>query len=489
MSKIKDEGKPKVIISWIAINNDFKDGQVNRQGPTFSLHRLFYSTSENHVKHILLRAETGNKINAEQATRLLKSLKDYKEFKTHNIELVQVKIDDVISFEAIMPKIETILMDIKDDYDIDLFISPGTPMMQVCWVIAHLNGIARTRLFQARRPEHSKRGIQVEFFETHIQRSTLPFLVAVKAAQDQRESTYLTDGIDDVINKAKQVATRSDVSVLIMGETGTGKEGLAKIVKDTSPRSNQPYIALNCAAFNDTLLLSELFGSVKGSFTGAIDRKGYFETLHGGTIFLDEIGDISPYMQAVLLRVLQDGTYYRLGEVKPRKTDVRIIAATNRDLYQEAMNNRFRLDLYYRLAQTKLFLPPLRERGKESLQNIVKNKWKFKALKYYPGKEILMSESVMKSLTDYHYPGNLRELDNILDELFIYCQDGVINEEDVRRILPFNSGDFYVETDTGLDLDYIIRRHCRSIYKKTGNKSVAAKLLKISVNTLNKYLS
>lgn len=489
MSKIKDEGKPKVIISWIAINNDFKDGQVNKQGPTFSLHRLFYGTSGNHAKHILLNAETGNNANSAQATRLLDSLKEYKGFKTHKIELVQVKIDDVISFEAIMPKIEAILMDIKDDYDIDLFISPGTPMMQVCWVIAHLNGIARTRLFQARRPEHSKKGFQDEFFETHIQRSTLPYLVAVKAAQDQRESTYLTDGIDDVINKAKQIATRSDVSVLIMGETGTGKEGLAKIIKDASPRSNKPYIALNCAAFNDTLLLSELFGSVKGSFTGAIDRKGYFETLHGGTIFLDEIGDISLYMQAVLLRVLQDGTYYRLGEVKPRKTDVRIIAATNKDLYHEALNKRFRLDLYYRLAQTKLFLPPLRERGKESLQSIVKNKWKFKALKYYPGNEILMSEKVMKTLTDYHYPGNLRELDNILDEIFIYCTNSIVLEEDVKRVLPVNSADTYDEADSSSDLDYIIRRHCRSIYKKTGNKSVAAKLLKISVNTLNKYLS
>ena len=171
-----------------------------------------------------------------------------------------------------------------------------------------------------------------------------------------------SSALRDVIQTTRQVAP-SRACVLIVGETGTGKELIARAIHDLSPRSTGPYIRVNCGALTESLLESELFGHVKGSFTGAVDnRTGRFEAAHTGSIFLDEINSTSPKLQVKLLRVLQEGEFERVGDNNTKKVDTRIIAATNRDLLEEIESNRFREDLYYRLNVVPIYLPPLRER-------------------------------------------------------------------------------------------------------------------------------
>ena len=177
-------------------------------------------------------------------------------------------------------------------------------------------------------------------------------------------------GLREVVRTTRQVAP-SRACVLIVGETGTGKELIARAIHDLSPRSTGPYIRVNCGALTESLLESELFGHVKGSFTGAVDnRTGRFEAAHTGSIFLDEINSTSPKLQVKLLRVLQEGEFERVGDNNTKKVDTRIIAATNRDLLEEIEGNRFREDLYYRLNVVPVYLPPLRER-REDIEPLV----------------------------------------------------------------------------------------------------------------------
>ena len=217
----------------------------------------------------------------------------------------------------------------------------------------------------------------------------------------------------------EQVAD-STASVLIEGESGTGKELVARAIHHKSPRANKPFVAVSCAALAESLLESELFGHVKGAFTGAIANKiGRFELADGGTIFLDEIGDISPAIQVKLLRVLQDHTVERVGGSQPRAVDVRIIAATNRDLRQLIAEGRFREDLYYRLKVVPIPLPPLRERADDIPLLVAHFVERFRR---ETGKPITgVTPDATSALLEYAWPGNVRELENAIEHAFVRC--------------------------------------------------------------------
>ena len=257
--------------------------------------------------------------------------------------------------------------------------------------------------------------------------------------EDAKERLRLGDMVGrspamrELFRSIMQAAT-SNATVLIQGESGTGKELIAKALHDNSSRSHAPYIRVHCASFSENLLESELFGHAKGAFTGAHnDRVGRFEAAHGGTILLDEIGEISPLTQVKLLRVLQEKEVERVGENKPRKVDVRIITATNRNLTTMVRDGTFREDLYYRLNVLPIQVPPLRNRVGD-IPMLVHALLGELALRY--GREdIQLSDSTMDLLEGYHWPGNVRELANVLEYALVHAQGKAISIQHVPKEL------------------------------------------------------
>lgn len=274
-------------------------------------------------------------------------------------------------------------------------------------------------------------------------------------------------------------------TVLITGETGTGKELVAEAIHYSGMRSSGPLVKVNCSAIPEHLLASELFGHVRGAFTGAVrDRAGRFELANGGTIFLDEIGDISEETQLKLLRVLQHREFERLGDSATMKSDVRIIAATNRDLLQRVREGRFREDLYYRLKVVEISLPPLRQRL-EDLPLLVAHFISRFNKKYCKNISFITSE-VQKAFMGYSWPGNIRELEHTLEHAFIVSRSETIGMEALPMYfkLPMGRGHATARARKA-EIDSVLR----AIERAGGNKSKAAKLLGISRQTLYRLLS
>lgn len=248
-------------------------------------------------------------------------------------------------------------------------------------------------------------------------------------------------GNSPALNYALSVAVQvanTDLSVLINGESGVGKEAFSMIIHSLSARKHNPFIAVNCGAIPEGTIDSELFGHEKGSFTGATDgRKGYFETVNGGTIFLDEIGEMPHGTQARLLRVLEAGEYIRVGSSKVQKTDVRVIAATNKDLLEFTQTGKFREDLYYRLNTVPIRVPALRDR-KEDIPLLFR---KFAAdfADKYKSPSVQLDDEARNLLINYPWPGNVRELKNIAEQISVLSKDKNINAQTIRKFLPETS--------------------------------------------------
>ncbi len=244
-------------------------------------------------------------------------------------------------------------------------------------------------------------------------------------------------GLNHALNVAVQVAN-TDLSVLINGESGVGKEVFSQIIHALSARKHNSFIAVNCGAIPEGTIDSELFGHEKGSFTGAVDsRKGYFETVNGGTIFLDEIGEMPLGTQARLLRVLEAGEYIRVGSSKVQKTDVRVIAATNKELLEYTQKGRFREDLYYRLNTVPIRVPALRDR-KEDIPLLFR---KFAAdfSDKYKTPAIVLTDEAKDMLAAYSWPGNIRELKNMAEQVSVLSKDRTVDAVHLREFLPDNS--------------------------------------------------
>ncbi len=273
----------------------------------------------------------------------------------------------------------------------------------------------------------------------------------------------------------------SNVSVLIEGESGTGKELLARAIHNLSPRCKEPFIAVSCGAIPDTLIESELFGYKKGAFTDAkSDKPGRFDMAKGGTLFLDEIGDVSPAMQVRLLRVLQEKTYEPLGATEPTRSDVRIIAATNRFLLEGVHTGRFRQDLYYRLNVVRLELPPLKERRCDIPLLVEHFRRRLNA---ETGKDIeSVSEDVIDVLMRYEFPGNIRELENIMQHGFVLCRGSILQEEHLPGLLVASKSDVM---PVPLTLRSVEKHAVKeALERHAGNRTAAAKELAIDPSTL-----
>lgn len=245
-------------------------------------------------------------------------------------------------------------------------------------------------------------------------------------------------GNSPLLNIALETAVKvapTDISVLINGESGVGKEAFSKIIHALSNRKHGPFIAVNCGAIPEGTIDSELFGHEKGSFTGAHDtRKGYFETVSGGTIFLDEVGELPLETQARLLRVLESGEFIKVGSSKVQKTDVRVVAATNKDLLDLAAAGKFREDLYYRLSTVPIKVPPLRERREDI--HLLFRKFAADFAEKYKSKPLVIEPDALQILENYRWPGNIRQLKNIAEQLSVLDEDKTINAQELTRVLP-----------------------------------------------------
>jgi two-component system response regulator HydG len=277
----------------------------------------------------------------------------------------------------------------------------------------------------------------------------------------------------------------SEASVLIQGESGTGKELIAKLIHQLSPRRDHPFVVINCGAYPQTLIESELFGHERGAYTGAIQaRRGCFEQASGGTIFLDEIGEVPTEAQVKLLRVLQFKEFQRLGGETTIKVDVRVVAATSKNLRREMELGRFREDLYYRLHVIPITVPPLRERLSD-LPLLAEHFLRLYSKRV--GKSFsLIRPDVMKILMGHHWPGNVRELENVIEHAVVLAQGEVISPRDLPAYLQDPSRDARA---LGESLEAMERQHLlRVLDECRGNKNLAASRLRISRSTLYRKL-
>ena len=285
-------------------------------------------------------------------------------------------------------------------------------------------------------------------------------------------------------------AACTNASVLVTGESGTGKEVLARYVHEHSPRSSGPFIAVNCAAIPESMLEAVLFGHVKGAFTGAThSQSGKFEEANNGTILLDEIGEMSPAVQAKLLRVLQEREVERVGSHKPIQLDIRVIAATNKDLREEVKNGTFREDLYYRLDVLPLHWPPLRERSEDILPIS-----QFFINKYQDGSQCHLSQDAMMALSQYHWPGNIRELENVIQRALVMRHGDYITAHDlmlpVELISPIQTSTpsqsmGHVEAKKQAEYQYILEQ----LRQYGGNRTKTANALGVTTRALRYKLA
>jgi DNA-binding NtrC family response regulator len=314
--------------------------------------------------------------------------------------------------------------------------------------------------------------------------------VALKRRVAQTERPPLIPGRSAAIRALLDTIKRigpSDANVIIQGETGTGKGLVARALHQESHRSTQPFLELNCSAFQEQLLESELFGHEKGAFTGAVHAKpGLFEVAEGGTLVLDEVGEMSPAMQAKLLQVLDAGDLRRVGSTRTIRVNVRILAATNKDLAQEVRTGRFRQDLHFRLNVINVSVPPLRQR-KEDIPLLIEHFLRQFRLPGLPLKTV--SKEASPLLVDYPWPGNVRELANTIERLVILSPGPVIGPDDLPAIVraPHQA---LAEVDApDLPLGEMERRHILKVLERTqGKKAEAARRLGIHLKTLNRKL-
>ena len=432
------------------------------------------------------------------------------------ISLFTYSLSSPTNFAEIYKAAKSAMSEVLEGYRtrpvLTFHLSPGTPAMAAVWMI-----LAKTRYPDAELIESSpEHGVQTASFPFDISADFIPDLLRgpddelerlsvglPPAASEFDQIVHRSRVMKEAVVRARRAALRS-TSVLIEGESGTGKELFAHAIRNASPRHDKPFIIVNCGAIPDGLVESELFGHEKGAFTGAISQKsGLFEAANGGTIFLDEIGELPKSAQVKLLRVLQEGEVLRVGTTEPLKVDVRVISATNRSLMEEVAEGGFREDLFYRLAILVLKLPSLRERAGDMNLMIDKllERVNEESLREPGYEQKKLSAGARNILHQYSWPGNVRELLNTLRRAAVWSSGNTIRVEDMRDsmlLMPEKTGAADVilgkNINQGIDLNETISqvaRHylVRALEAVDGNKTQAAKLLSLpSYQTLNNWM-
>lgn len=470
-------------MSWVAANNDFlsANGAVNPLGPNSLVHKHYY---EGYDSHVLLTSASAIDKDApfQRLSNFLRS--EYG----HVVDEVAMNIpsEDVINALAISKAINTLLLRKYKNDEIDVFISPGTPAMQVAWYLACMSLGLNMRLFQTVAPGKSKSvdsGLKWVTPEQIGYMSALMFREQHFSEPINPSDKALPEILMPIYQRASRIAL-TDVNVLITGDTGTGKELLARHIHEQSHRKGKKFIAVNCAAFAGDLLESRLFGYKKGAFTGALtETNGLFKEADGGTIFLDEIGDISSYMQQTLLRVLGENEIMKVGSTKVEKINVRVIAATNKDIYDMSVKDQYRADLYYRLCTTELRLPSIQEYSLKNKEMIFSYLWKKAQLNLRIKGTLKIPSGIKKTLMEYTYPGNIREMENLIYGLWAESEQVVS-----KQSLPPRMNNPPITSS--LKLEDVITHHIKKVYMMCHNNTIrASELLDKSPTTVRKYLN
>lgn len=477
---------PQILVSWV--------GKADLEGaadspPAGPLYRIL---SERDYRQVVL-------LHNKTAPELEKFLEIIGARCTGTLDVRFVSLASPIHFGDIYTGLDAVLADVSRQNpgaDITLQLSSGTSAMTAVSIL-----LGKTK-YPAKFIQSSReQGVQDEELPFDIAADFLPSLAQ---SQDRHLKSLMaaeapsTAAFDDIITRnpalerLKQQAVilaQRDLPVLIYGETGTGKELFAKAIRNSSARADKPFLVLNCGAIPADLVDATLFGHVKGAFTGATtDNKGYFEQADGGTLFLDEFGELPLTCQVRLLRVLQDGTFSPVGSTRERKVDVRIIAATHKDLVQEVAAGRFREDLFYRVAIGVLRLPPLRQRTGDVLlladRLLDRINRDAAGQAGYTSKKL--SAKTKKFMQSYPWPGNVRELYATLLRASLWQTQDTLSEADLKEALlsvpSKGEGILGRAVDQGVDLNEIldeVRQHYidRALSESGGNKSKAAQLL------------
>ncbi|WP_448518679.1 sigma 54-interacting transcriptional regulator [Rhodoflexus sp.] len=475
-----------VLVSWLDYRFDFENERPHIpavSGMTWRLHR-YYMPAHDCDRHYLLSTKASPREDPQMGTILQKLSKD---FPAHRITPVYMNIPDPIDLARIKGEVEPFLLSLRDNSKVNIFYNSGYQMMQLAWVLCCMTSCRDfTRLFHMRKPEFTESGIP-EILEIDLtkEQSTQAYGLLVHTRGDSRSAeTIITDAMQAAYRRARQVASLPNFPTLITGPSGSGKEQVARYIHSISGRGR--FIAINCAAMPDELLRAELFGYKKGAFTGAAEnRAGYFEVANGGTLFLDEIGDASLLLQQSLLRVLQDGLVTPLGDTRPKKVNVRIIAATHRHLPQMIAQNRFRDDLYYRLNPAPIRLPAWADLPEKDRRQLFDFLWQQQANKLNHRIVAAISPEAVDFIIRCNFPGNIRQLQNLIAGLYVfYRHEPRITIDMVLNEIDFDETEIKVQS-TGWDMDSMEREHIkRALQHFRHNLSHTAKALGISLNTL-----
>jgi len=479
----------KILAAWI--------GTADLRGPTAAdasdIGPIAQALSARTFDRILLLAN--------QDAAALKVFTKWLKLRTDaDVQVIRTELSSPTNFGEIYRAVVDALSEAQKETDgsakFTFHLSPGTPAMAAVWVL-----LGKTR-FPAEFLESSRQqGVKTAEVPFDISAELLPTLfesadrklIAQSGEQASGEArfgdiVYRGTEMSRLISKAKKAALRT-LPVLIEGESGTGKELLAKAIANEGVRKGKPFRVINCGAIPSELLESELFGHEKGSFTGAArDRAGYFEEADGGTLFLDEIGELPLAAQVKLLRVLQESEVTRIGSSKARKIDVRIIAATNRDLSEEVKLGRFREDLFYRLAVAVLKIPPLRQRDSDLglLIDALLKRVNAESAEEPGYMHKKLSAGAKNLLMRHTWPGNVRELQNTLRRAAVWSEGTTITEADIKEsMLPNQSAskeNKFLPVSGGLDLQSVMAETARhyllaALEESDGNKRKAAALL------------
>lgn len=473
-------------------------GEVEQLGPILSL------VQAKSFAHIILFSTPGTEQNTLRTIEALRLLRPAVEVEVRNIPL-----DDPTDYIAILKSLRTHFRDLTEQYPKARYfiaVASGTPQMHACWVLltasgeipAHVLHIRPHRFVSKDRPAVSE--IDLSSLDFPVVRANLGGIGVPDTAPPDVGIAIQQLGIvgdHPAMQQALEIATilaQSAVPILILGETGTGKELFARLIHRLSGRPSDRFVPLNCAAIPKELVESILFGHKRGAFTGAIqDQKGKFDLANGGTLFLDELVELPLATQAKLLRVLQDGYVEPLGDKKPHKVDVRIIAATNQDVGKAIKQGQFRQDLYYRLNVGEIRLPPLRERRSDIPKIALQVLDRVNATLKKPKR---LAPDAQMRLQNHSWPGNVRDLENVIERSVRLARRDVLEADDLMIGEPVTSADpltILPEPQNGFSLEEYLasaRKQLilRALETVRGNQSEAARLLGISPQAVHKFL-